>query len=287
MKEKFRYQNITSSRMEQIERANEILDDYESQGYSLTLRQLYYQLVASAVIPNEVKEYTKLSQTVVMGRMNGLIDWNSIEDRLRKPYLRYWVSSIEEAVQDTIDTYRLNRQEGQPFYMEIWTEKDAVSNILKRVSKPYHIRLMVNRGYSSCSAMYESYNRIMNTSEMPAKILYVGDYDPSGLDMLRDIEDRLEEFGVTDFQVIPVALTKEQIDEYSPPPNPAKITDPRAKWYIAKHGTESWELDALKPQILEEIVKKAVLEFLDKEQYEKMLQKENGDIEKLREILET
>lgn len=288
MKETFRSQRVTPARAAQIDRANEILEDYAEQGYRLTLRQLYYQLVARDVIPNTVKEYAKLSQTCVIGRMNGLIDWNAIEDRLRHPQLTYYVDGVTDALKDTIGQYRLDRQKGQPYYMEIWTEKDAVSNILQRVSSPFHIRLMVNRGYSSCSAMYMAFNRLNAMgNEKGSIIFYVGDHDPSGLDMVRDIEDRLEKFGVESFKIIPVALTMKQIEKYQPPPNPAKITDPRARWYMAEHGQESWELDALEPESLKGIVRNAVLEYLDIDLYDDMINQEKRDKERLQEMIKS
>lgn len=288
MKVAFREQRITPKRAAQIQRANAILEEYAGQGYRLTLRQLYYQLVARDLVPNEVREYSKLSETCVIGRMCGLIDWDAIEDRLRKPYLTYAVNSIEEAIEDTISQYKRDRQEGQPYNIEIWTEKDAVSNILKRVSIHYHVRLMVNRGYTSCSAMYEAYNRVEDApNDDGSVILYVGDHDPSGMDMLRDINERLEEFGAGGrFKVVPVALTMAQINKYKPPPNPAKISDPRAGWYIREFGDMSWELDALPPEVLEKIVKKAVLAPLDSNVFDKMLGKESDDIETLRDLLE-
>lgn len=284
MKEAFREQKITPKRMEMIKIINRVLKEFEEQGYRLTLRQLYYQLVSQTIIENKIQEYAKLSQTLVISRMNGLTDWEMIEDRIRKPHLLYWVHDIGDAIKDTIRHYRLDRQLGQPNQIEIWTEKDAVSNILKRVTTLYHIRLMVNRGYSSCSAMYEAFNR-MDGSNQTKIILYVGDHDPSGLDMLRDIDERLEEFGLSNFKIVPVALTKEQIQKYDPPPNPAKITDPRAGWYISKYGEESWELDALKPDVLEKIVDDAVLEYLDLSIYNKMVEKEAKDKARLRDII--
>lgn len=287
MKQAFRNQNIRDKRMERIQQANEILEEYAGQDYRLTLRQLYYQLVARDLIKNEVKEYAKLSQTCVIGRMNGLIDWNHIEDRIRKPYLEYAVDSVSEAIDDTIRYYKLHRQKKQRIHIEIWTEKDAVSNILKRVSEYFHIRLMINRGYSSCSAMYDTAKRMLQAADKyGCTILYVGDHDPSGLDMLRDIRERLEEFEVCDFEVIPVALTMKQIKQYDPPPNPAKQSDPRAGWYIEKYGTASWELDALRPDVLEQIVKDAVLKYLDVDLFNKMLDKEASDKKKLQKIID-
>jgi len=285
MREAFKAQRISGDRQLLIGHANTILESYDAEGYRLTLRQLYYQLVARNIIPNIVSEYAKLSNVMVAARMCGHTDWNFLEDRLRIPYLEYAVNGVEEALEDTINQYKRDRQEGQDSLIEIWTEKDAVSNILKRVSKWYHVRLLVNRGYSSCSAMYRAAERFKLEAK-PTVVLYVGDHDPSGLDMIRDIEDRLFEFETEKLEVVHVALTMEQIEEFHPPPNPAKVTDPRATGYIARHGESSWELDALSPSDLERIVREAVEEYLDKEQFDAILEEERDDIVQLEDVVE-
>jgi len=285
MRQRFKDIRISPKRLVMIKMVNQVLEDYMAQGYRLTLRQLYYQLVARNIIPNLVQEYQKLSSTLVSARMAGLTDWDAIEDRIRQPHRPYWVTGIPDAIDDTLSHYRLDRQRGQPCHLEIWTEKDAVSNILKRVSEHFHIYLMVNRGYSSCSAMYNSAKRMQIYVE-PTKVLYVGDHDPSGLDMLRDINERLNEFEVYDIEVVPVALTREQVDEFHLPENPTKITDPRATWYMSMHGDASWELDALQPQALEQLMQEAVMKYLNEEQFAAMLAREQRDKKKLEEISE-
>jgi len=288
MKHAFREQRITPKREAQISLVNEILEEYAAEGYKLTLRQIYYQLVARGVIENEAKEYNRVRKTLEIGRYNGLIDWDMVEDRTRIPYLDYYVASIQNALEDTVDYFKFDRQEGQTYHMEIWTEKDAVSNILRKISSPYHIKLLINRGYTSSSAIYKSFKKILAESIVgrPTKILYVGDHDPSGLDMLRDMEARLKEFGLTgDFEIVHVALTERQIKKYKLPENYAKITDPRAHRYIAEHGRSSWELDALKPKVLHEIVDTAVLTYLDVDQFHKMVRKEEKDKKRLGEMV--
>ncbi|MCK4497298.1 MAG: hypothetical protein KAU24_03825 [Candidatus Aenigmarchaeota archaeon] len=286
MKEAFKSQRISGDRQLLIGHANTILESYAAEGYRLTLRQLYYQLVARNIIPNRVQEYAKLSNVMVAARMCGHTDWDFLEDRLRIPYREYAVHNVQEALEDTISQYKRFRQEGQPYCIEVWTEKDAVSNILKRVTEWFHVNLMVNRGYSSCSAMYRAAERFKQFEEsVNVKILYVGDHDPSGLDMLRDIRERLYEFDTANFEVVHVALTYDQIQEFHPPPNPAKTTDPRSTGYIAEHGENSWELDALSPRDLERIVREAVEEFLDKEQFGAIVEEERDDIAQLEKVV--
>jgi len=276
--------HLSKANKQRLEQINEIIVRYAAQGYRLTLRQLYYQLVSQALIPNKVTEYAKLSKLLVNGRMGGEVDWDSIEDRLRVPKIPYWVTGVAGAIKDTIDQYRLNRMEGQDNYIEVWCEKDALSNVLYRVTEEYHIRLMVNRGYSSCTAMHDAYERLDARSDLKSYILYLGDHDPSGLDMVRDIRDRLDGFGVEDVEVIHVAITREQIDEHNPPPNPAKVTDPRAGEYIAQHGDTSWEVDALNPETLHELLVNEIVELIDRDKYEAVLEREEEDKEKLREF---
>lgn len=278
--------HLSKANEQRLGQINEIIERYAAQGYRLTLRQLYYQLVSQALIPNKVAEYAKLSRLLVNGRMAGEVDWDAIEDRLRRPKLPYWVTGVTGAINDTIDQYRLNRMEGQDNHIEVWCEKDALSNVLYRVTSEYHINLMVNRGYSSCTAMHDAYERLDARSDLKSYILYLGDHDPSGLDMVRDIRDRLEGFGVEDVEVIHIAITREQIDEYNPPPNPAKVTDPRAGEYIAQHGDTSWEVDALNPETLHELLVNEIGELIDRDKYEAVLEQEGEDKEKLREFVE-
>lgn len=288
MKQKFREKlQLNKKNQDQLKIINEIIEEYADQGYVLTLRQLYYQLVSRDLIPNEKKEYAKLSGLLVKGRMGGVVDWNAIEDRTRTPFVPYSVDDIEDAIEDTINQYRLDRQRDQDVYIELWVEKDALSGVLKRITSKYHIRLMVNKGYSSCSAMHDAYKRLL-IQERKGKethILYLGDHDPSGLDMIRDVRERLEEFGVHP-TVKQIGLTMEQIKEYNPPPNPAKITDPRAKWYLAEYGNVSWEVDALNPKILHQLVKDNVEELIDLNLFDDLIEQEDQDKIKLREFAE-
>jgi hypothetical protein len=128
--------------------------------------------------------------------------------------------------------------------------------------------------------MYEAHKRLSNGDI----ILYFGDHDPSGLDMIRDIRERMQDFWI-DIDVVPVALTMQQIEKYNPPENYAKITDPRAKWYISEYGDKSWELDALPPAVLIDLVENAIKEHIDISLYKEQLKKEEKDIKKLKSLL--
>ncbi len=305
MKQLFRKIRLSKANKERLLQINSIIIEYQSQWYTLTLRQLYYQLVSRDVIPNKASEYSKLSTLLKEWRMGGIVDWGAIEDRVRRPQRPYFVSGIKWAIEDTIEQYRLDRMAGQDVYIEVWVEKDALSWVLKRVTNLYGINIMVNRWYSSVSAMYDAFNRFMHAhdNDQKIRILYLWDYDPSWVDMIRDIRDRITEFfsytwedveygyvwddanySWMDFDIIPIALTREQIDRYNPPPNPAKITDPRAKNFISEHWHQSWEVDALKPQILNSILTNNIEDLIDQSKFNHIVRKEKQDISQLEKI---
>lgn len=297
---KYRNMHMSKANKKRLEIINGIIEEYQQDGYVLTLRQLYYQLVTRDVIPNKQSEYSKLSSLLKEGRMAGMVDWDAIEDRLRKPSKPSSFNSPEDILRAAINQYALPRQEGQGVYIEVWVEKDALSGVLKRVTEKYHIPILVNRGYSSASAMFDSYQRFKLAYEnnQSIKILYLGDYDPSGIDMIRDIRDRIIEFAMGEFEwdnkddamdyfgfsVTPIALTREQINQYNPPPNPAKITDPRAKDFIEKHGKTSWEVDALRPEVLNQLLDDAIKENIDQDAFDEVVEREVEDKKKLRSL---
>lgn len=327
---RFRSVHLSKANKERLDVINQIIEEYQAQGYTLTLRQLYYQLVSRDVVPNKVAEYAKLSTLLKEGRMGGIVDWDAIEDRLRKPSSPASWANPQSIMRSVISQYALPRQEGQNVYLEVWVEKDALSGVLKRVTERFHVPILVNRGYSSASAMFDSYERFIKAFErgQTVVLLYLGDYDPSGIDMIRDINDRIVEFlqgseetvnifdeldeatitsfvqpyveiGTEEdiallcardawvekmFSIVPIALTREQIRQYNPPPNPAKLSDPRAKDFVKLHGATSWEVDALKPEVLNELLESSIREYIDFDAYQSIVDREEADKKRLREI---
>ena len=288
-----------------VQDIKKIVDELSAAGHKLTLRQLYYQLVSKDLIPNHVTVYKKLGKVLDDCRYSGQIDWDAIEDRGRIPFLPYWVLGVEDAIQDTINRYRLNRQKGQSVHVEMWTEKDAISGILKKVTNPYHVRLAVNKGYTSSSALYRAYRRFLRIINQGAKVivLYFGDHDPSGINMVSDIKRRISNFlhkgeqsktgvwkdmeSIDDvFQICRIGLTMDQVKTYNLPPNPAKMSDPRAKEYVMKYGKLSWEVDALSPDVLMQIVSESIEDIIDIDMYNDMRTQETSDKKTLEDMME-
>ena len=270
--------NYHKKTLELFEPIISILDTYREQGMQVTLRQLYYQLVTKNIVKNQKNMYQKVGKLVKEGRMCGWIDWDVIEDRIRKPIMPSQWDNIHQLVESAAHSYRKDRHEGQRNYVEVWTEKDALSNIFAPITADYHVHLIVSRGYNSTTAMYDSSIRFKEAKESGKNcyILYLGDHDPSGMDMIRDIDQRIQEFGFS-INVKPISLTMEQVRNYNLPPNFAKLSDTRAKKYIEKFGKSSWELDALEPTVLHNLLRENIENLIDMEKYNRIVAQEESD----------
>lgn len=285
MKEQFRDWKPRGATLALLQRMQSVILHYQAQRIRMTLRQLYYQLVAANIITNQEKSYKKLSEMLTSARMAGFVDWTAIEDRVRVPHRWPQWNNISSLMSSAIDSFRLPRHEDQENYIELWAEKDAISSVLRPICDMLHVHIVVNRGYSSASAMYDASKRFIGAVDRGQRplLLYLGDFDPSGRDMDRDIVERLAEFGVN-VHFTRVGLTHEQIEQYHPPPNPAKVSDPRAEAYIAEFGDSSWEVDSLPPEVLNQIVTDAISAEMDMDKYNAVMERENGMKDRLQEV---
>jgi hypothetical protein len=323
----YRTTNFRPETLRKIEQAQTILAEYDQK---LTVRQLYYQFVSRDLIANTPREYQNLTSLVTDARYAGLIGWDLIEDRGREPAQSPEWDSIDDLVDAAMRQFRLPRWANQKYHVELWVEKQALAGVLAPIARRNHITLMVNKGYSSASAMYESAQRMIEACKVevtfccahctcldkdydnekdreicaecqkPWKpqaygdggeripvVLYLGDHDPSGEDMVRDIEDRIKEFGVYNFVIEKIALTMPQIKRWKPPPNPAKLTDSRAQAYIAKYGDKSWELDALPPRELNRLVEASIKALTEQDKIDVVIAEEDAQRARLKQALQS
>ena len=265
-----------------IDQVNDILAQYDG---PLTLRQIYYRLVAARVIDNVEKQYKRLSKVLTNARLEGLVDDTRIVDRVRAPLRVSCWADLGAFLRAVRESYRREKWTSQRFSVEVWCEKDAVAGVLEPITEEYEVTLYPCRGYNSYSALKEAAERIAET-EQPTVVLYLGDFDPSGQDMPRDIRDRLaQDFGAA-FDLEVIALTREQIDEHDLPPALAKRSDSRAAAFIAEHGDMSVELDALPPDVLQALVREHILRFCDMSAFEAEAAVEKGEQADLEAIID-
>lgn len=274
--------NFQKKSLDLIELVNQVVDEYSAQGYELTLRQAYYQLVARGYIPNNERSYKNVGSLINDGRLAGLIDWHSVTDRTRNLRKESHWDNPADVIASARYSYNLDKWKGQPNYVEVWVEKDALVDIVGQACSPLDTPYFSCRGYTSQSEMWSAAQRFIRQERREKRIIiHLGDHDPSGIDMTRDIQERLEMFGA-DVYVKRVALTMNQIQTYNPPPNPAKITDSRASKYIDQFGDESWELDALEPKVITDLIKKQVTMYRNDDIYRAVCDKESREKEELK-----
>ena len=231
-----------------IDSCNAIIAAYMAQGYDLSLRQLYYQLVTRNVLPNEEKSYKRLSSITTDARYAGAMDWAAIRDRGRETVENSHWASPREILNTAARTFRIDLWADQPVHVEVMVEKQALEGVLLPVCTRLDVPFTANKGYSSSSALYEAGGRLYDQMSKGKRcvVVYLGDHDPSGIDMTRDLEDRLLTFTYDgNLQVDRIALNIDQVSGLNVPENPTKVSDPRAGAYIQRFGSASWELDAI------------------------------------------
>lgn len=269
MKYAYKDMKFRKDTLKLIELINSIIATYQRQGFVLSVRQLYYQLVARALIENTEKSYKRIASVINDGRVGGLIDWDAIEDRGRDIELRTRWFSGSQIVRAAADGYHMDMWVGQEARVFVIVEKAALAGVLSGICRQYDVPLLAARGYPSVSVVREmvmDHFRPAIKRDQTITILHLGDHDPSGIDMTRDLDERIGMFLENDqfeASVNRIALTMPQIEEKNPPPNPAKTTDSRFDDYMRKFGHESWELDALEPSFLVELVRGQIEHQID------------------------
>lgn len=277
--------NFSATSLDIIDKANVIIDDYLAQGFRLTLRQLFYQFVSRGLISNQQREYKRLGSIMNDARLAGMIDWDALEDRTRNlRSLSHW-DSPSEIISACAQQFRVDKWKNQQYRPECWIEKDALIGVINGVCNELDVPHFSCRGYTSQSEMWAGAMRLrswIDNGQTPV-ILHFGDHDPSGVDMTRDIRERLEMFmgGTT---VDRLALNMNQIEDYNPPPNPAKLTDSRSNAYIAEFGNESWELDALEPQVMVDLIRDYIENLRDNGAWGEAEEEEQEARHKIQEV---
>ena len=280
MKEAFIEKRFNRSSWAIIEHANIIIAEHQAEGYTLTLRQLYYQFVHRKLIANKQSEYKRIGNVINEARLAGLIDWDAIEDRMR--FLRAVPNypGPGEFVEHQVHQFAEDLWEGQPQYCEVWIEKDALSGVIERPCVRYRVPFFACRGYASQSGLYEAGARLRSIMDQGRSItvFHLGDHDPSGLDMSRDNDERLNMFTRTlaGVRLVRLALNQEQIKRFDLPPDPAKLTDSRASAYMDRHGNTSWELDALPSREIERLVVSAIEGVIDMNMFKRAAAREKA-----------
>jgi len=268
------------STTELIDRAIEILKVENP----MTIRQLFYRLVSVAIIANCLRDYQRVSKAMTRAREDRRVPYAWIVDRSRASYSsRGWknLNSLGRVLEQELKTYRRDYWQDQPNYVEIWCEKDAVTGSIEDIREEYGLTVEAIRGFNSTTNIYTAARRLcdQNRDGKKVTIFYLGDWDPSGKDIERDVTDRLREFGFARDMVHRVAIFQEDIREFNLPPLRVKDKDPRAGKFKRQHGNEAVELDALPPTELRRRLRAAIEGVIDHEAWDRAKLVEQGQRE--------
>jgi hypothetical protein len=274
--------------LDRIGLANNIISEYLQKGYSLTLRQLYYQHVARSLIANNLSEYSRLGGLINDARLAGLVSWDAIEDRTRNLQGVQTYESVASLLKSAKASYRTDLWKDQPWRPEVWVEKEALSDVVGQICNRLRVDFFACRGYVSQSEQWRAGQRLAHYASKGQRpiIFHFGDHDPSGIDMTRDNAERLSMFAGTQITVVRLALNMDQIEQYNPPPNPAKVTDSRFDSYQKRFGDSSWELDALDPSVIQELISKNVSRIRDAKIWDESLSIEVSEKQMLSDMID-
>lgn len=285
----YRDHRFTKQTIQLLTDATRIVDSMREQGYKLTLRQLYYRLVSEGLIANDDKVYKKLGRIVVEARESGRMDWLAIEDRGRAAYGPTCIEDPAELISSVEDRLKFDQWMRQDNYIEVWVEKQALEAVVARPCNRLDTIYMACKGYLSASEAWRAGQRFQSAS-MAGKtctLIHLADHDPSGMNMTDDNRSRVRLFAEENgIEVRRIALNMDQVEEYGPPPNPTKEKDSRSNDYIKKFGKSSWELDALEPRVLDELITNTINEYRDPVRWQETLDEQDAARKPLQALTE-
>ncbi len=287
MKIWYRNHSFNRRSLETVAQAESILDEMQARGYVLTLRQLYYQFVRRNWIANAEREYNRLGRLMTNAREAGLISWLAIEDRGRGCASFHVDEDPKSVVTGIEHDLQMDLWARQSAYVEVWVEKQALETVIANACRKLRVPYMACKGYLSASEAWRAGQRFREALDngKDCALIHLGDHDPSGIHMTEDNRERVNLFGDCDeIEVRRLALNMDQVEHYNPPPNPAKVTDSRAAGYIRRFGHESWELDALDPGVIEDLITSAVEEYIDPHAWNEALETQGERRELLKGI---
>lgn len=290
----YEHKNLRRDTLDLIGAINTIVQEYDAKGFTLTVRQIHYQFVQRGWLPNTGTTYDRLQGAINTGRMVGLISWLAIEDRGRSLKGLGHYTSPAEAIDRVRRSYRIDKWANQRFRPEVWVEKQALEGVVGQICNRLEVDFYAQKGYNSTSEHWRAGQRFARYIEKGQRpiVFHLGDHDPSGIHMTQSNQEKLSLFAGVPIIVERLALNYSQIEQYDPPPNPAKERDSRIESYVAMMEDAgapdpycSWELDALNPEVIQELIRSAIMRVRDEEAWDVMVEQEVEDKRLLEETI--
>lgn len=264
-----------------MERIAQAMIETLREDHPATCRGLFYRLVSQGIIEKTEAAYKgTVVRLATRLRLEHRLPFGWIADNTRWRHGGTAYAGLSDWFKESVRAYRVDIWQNQPEYVEIWLEKDALSGVLIDETDPLHVPLMVCRGYPSITYLANAAAHL-RTIGKPAYLYYLGDFDPSGLDIPRVVEKRLREFAPdAEIHFERVAVTEDQIDTFGLPTRPTKATDSRAKGF----GRESVEVDAIPAGSLRQLVRERIVQHIDQGLLDRLEAEETAGRETLAEI---
>mgnify|MGYP003375782444 CR=1 FL=1 len=229
----------------------------------MSVRQLFYQLVSRRAVEKTEAAYKRVCDISAQMRLAGALDYRKIVDGHRSRRVGWQFDSLTEALENTHELYKRNYWLEQPAWVEIWCEKDALTGVIEPICRDYGVPYVATRGFPSITLMYESAMQ-MKARGKDTRVYYFGDHDASGRAISANLERDMRAHGAW-VTVERVALEPSQIEYYDLPTRPGKASDSRHAKFAERYGDASVELDALPPNVLEQMVRQMILGNIDRE----------------------
>lgn len=269
-----------------------VRESYAKDRLPLTIRQVHYHLVhMPEIYSNDMKHARKLTKIVLKARIAGLVGWEMISEEESRIYdYKPSGASPEEAIKRALESaaYTVGKDPWREMgkYVVIISEKRELGPQLEAIAAKYYVRLVCTRGYGMWSRMYWESRYIKQALEegREVHVLFVTDHDPSGLDINRFGAAILKNWWKLDVKEVRAMLTMDQIKKYKLPPAPAKVKDPRAKWYIREFGHEAWEVDALGKELMREELSQAIEKLINRKVWDRVMKENEENMKKTAEL---
>jgi hypothetical protein len=253
--------------------------------HPITGRGIGYKLFTAGLIPSVAKtEMQRVYRLLKQARERGMVPWPWIVDETRALERRPSWDDPAAFVDTVSRAYRRDYWNQQPVRVEVWSEKGTVRGVLAPVLDQYGVGFRVMHGFSGATTIYDvaQYN-----DGRPLIVLYVGDYDPSGMYMSeQDLPGRLAEYGGDHVGVTRIALLRENLDDLPSFSASEKKKDPRYSWFVHNYGSKCWELDAMDPNDLRDRVEAAIQGAIEQEAWDRCTITEKAERESLRTVLD-